>query len=1305
MHMKRILLLFVVFLIGHYSQAQPGSWPSYTNTWVYDFGTNTGTGQLNGAAYVQGSISTSTPTAASGYLPSPSSGRARLTGHSSGYARWSLAGTTATPSLRFASSHSGRVGKFALYMIANASPVTAVYYTMRFNDSTTTACNWQFALGNTGNHPATDNQIMGTGGISAAGTTSANELFAGVRWQMTGSNFTFAYRDKPNASATITYQPVTTLSFVKGGTYAMEFYCNNSFYEQTYSRGGNSYTLASSTYHMWANGTRLERTAGQYAFPANELPAGNAIDGMVFTGQTSTSGSVNDNAAVLHLNNITVQHATDSAALNALADLLPAQPKGFGNPYTDRSSWDSLRLTGNYNPLINAANSWRTQPLPAITDSIYRLYWTAGNSQSAKSIMTERRQWLSVFTLAECLVNDGTYLPAIRNTIESLITQRSWNFPSEDRDSANFTGTRYSIALCAAAYAHDLAQAIYLLGDKLPDSLRQQVKDALELRIFQPTLQAGTSGEGYASFTALVDKGNHNAACLAGVTGAALTVIEDPVERAQILAIALHYSKNYIAGFTDDGYCSEGLSYYNYGFGFYIQLREKIFQETGGAIDLFSDPKIRTVATFAPRSEIINGLYPSIADCNAGTQPSRSLLFYVNRTLDLGLSNYQTFSYLGRDYSTLPEVMYAFPNTATLASPGTSPTLSTGLRSYFNVAGILTVRPDSSSAFQTGAVFKGGHNGEMHNHNDVGSYSITSGNVMMMGDPGAIPYTAATFNDQRYTYKTINSYGHPVPLINGKQQRTGSTSRAVITDTLFTDTLDRFAMNITSLYKDSVPALNLLQRAFVYNRSSNGYVQVKDSFSFASGVTYVSALTTRVNWRILGPNAIELYSGLQRLRVDIQASTGGYTISSETINEEDGLPYKRLAIQLNGSVTNGTLTMTFSKSEPEPLVRGQWTAADSVWLYNAGTNTGTGQLGGASFDQGTVVNTTTYAGVQGYMPYPQSGSVRLGGTTDGTGKARWWLVGDSADARIRFASSYGGKVGKLAMYDIAQATAVSTLYYTITFNDSTTTQANWQFLIGRTNGSASSTNRINGTSALPGSGTTATPEVFTAVRWLMEAGVFTFAYRDKPTTVATIAWNTVAGISFLKGGSYNMEFYCNNDANAQTYTRAGNTYTVPSHSYQVWANNTQLTTGGSANFPGGELVTGGILDGFTLTGQTSISGSTNNSAAQLWLGDLQVDHKPATGSLRMAAPASPVTFDVRPQAAAGVAIFIGNTQEAGAGSLVLRDLSGQQLAVKPITLVKGHNQVQWPLNTYAKGVYMISLHQAGLPVQTRKIIL
>ena len=79
---------------------------------------------------------------------------------------------------------------------------------------------------------------------------------------------------------------------------------------------------------------------------------------------------------------------------------------------------------------------------------------------------------------------------------------------------------------------------------------------------------------------------NWNSVCHAGVVGAALALLSDPNERALFIYGAEKYSPFYLSGFGDDGYCSEGLSYWNYGFGNYLQLAMAVEHATKGNIDL-----------------------------------------------------------------------------------------------------------------------------------------------------------------------------------------------------------------------------------------------------------------------------------------------------------------------------------------------------------------------------------------------------------------------------------------------------------------------------------------------------------------------------------------------------------------------------------------------------------------------------------------------------------------------------------------------------------------------------------------------
>ena len=58
---------------------------------------------------------------------------------------------------------------------------------------------------------------------------------------------------------------------------------------------------------------------------------------------------------------------------------------------------------------------------------------------------------------------------------------------------------------------------------------------------------------------------------------------------------------HYLSGFGEDGYCSEGLGYWGYGFGHYLYLAQILYDFTEGRIDLFAfnnAEKMKNVGTF-----------------------------------------------------------------------------------------------------------------------------------------------------------------------------------------------------------------------------------------------------------------------------------------------------------------------------------------------------------------------------------------------------------------------------------------------------------------------------------------------------------------------------------------------------------------------------------------------------------------------------------------------------------------------------------------------------------------------------------
>ena len=632
----------------------------------------------------------------------------------------------------------------------------------------------------------------------------------------------------------------------------------------------------------------------------------------------------------------------DEARVKAVADMLPEQPTGLGKPIGDREAWDKLGEDEAAAKVIAKAEALLKEPLPEQSDDLYLDFSRTGNRTRWQKVMGQRRGRVPTLVLAECLENKGRFLEAFEQLVEALCAEPTWVYPAHDRSLANFNGKTIDIDLASSALAWSLATADWLLGDKLSAETRELIRDNVRRRALDPFLDM-VNGKRGANWW-MKTTNNWNSVCLAGVTGAALEQVESREERAQFVAGAEEYSRNFLRGFTPDGYCSEGLGYWNYGFGHYVLLSETIHQATGGQLDLFARPEAEAPATFGARIQIINGVSPAFADCGIHTRPSYSTTYYVNRRFGLGLREYDELPTLATG-SLFQAMIFGFPNSVSDTAPADE-AAGPELRTYFEQAGVLISRPLPGSNCRMGVALKGGHNAEHHNHNDVGSYVVVIGERPVLLDPGSEVYTARTFSSRRYESKLLNSYGHPVPVVAGKLQSPGGKARAKVLKTDFTDAADTFALDLKAAY--DVPDLKALERTFVYSREGAGALTITDRVEFESPQAFSTALITLGQWKQTGPGSLMICDE-EGVRVDIESPDCEFATEAEEI-DEDGARPTRIGINLTEPVKAATVTVRITPFDDLPGDGGLLRNGGFERL-NQGWNLGRDRMGSIAAEQ------------------------------------------------------------------------------------------------------------------------------------------------------------------------------------------------------------------------------------------------------------------------------------------------------------------------------------------------------------------
>lgn len=99
---------------------------------------------------------------------------------------------------------------------------------------------------------------------------------------------------------------------------------------------------------------------------------------------------------------------------------------------------------------------------------------------------------------------------------------------------------------------------------------------------------------------------------------------------------------------------------------------------------------------------------------------------------------------------------------------------------YLPSVQIMVARQTPGTSAGLTLAAKGGHNGEHHNHRDVGSVVVALDGVPLLVDAGQPTYTAQTFGPDRYGIRAMQSAWHSVPAPFGLEQGTGSAFAATV---------------------------------------------------------------------------------------------------------------------------------------------------------------------------------------------------------------------------------------------------------------------------------------------------------------------------------------------------------------------------------------------------------------------------------------------------------------------------------------------------------------------------------------------
>lgn len=295
---------------------------------------------------------------------------------------------------------------------------------------------------------------------------------------------------------------------------------------------------------------------------------------------------------------------------------------------------------------------------------------------------------------------------------------------------------------------------------------------------------------------------NWCAVCCGGGGLAAVALMDERDDAAQVLAEAYPRIVRFLNEGGVDGGWPEGTGYWGYGVSHAALLADAVRIITGGRMDLFEHPYLQATWQFplyfhCPPAGTIN-----FADCGYGL-PNRELTLQIGARTGEPHAVWYFEQFPG--YGRLPLVWYD----EQLASR-----LPTDLPQSIHLRGIdwAALRsgwdPDA-----TIVGLRGGNNGENHGMLECGNFTVNSRGERLIMDHGAAQYTHEYFSGDRWDFYRASSHGANVVLVDNADQLPGRDAAGTITDFFTSEGFDYLCLDATGAYPDFVQSI---QRRVVF---------------------------------------------------------------------------------------------------------------------------------------------------------------------------------------------------------------------------------------------------------------------------------------------------------------------------------------------------------------------------------------------------------------------------------------------------------------------------------------------------------
>jgi hypothetical protein len=429
-----------------------------------------------------------------------------------------------------------------------------------------------------------------------------------------------------------------------------------------------------------------------------------------------------------------------------------------------------------------------------------------GNRTDYERLSFEKRNQLWDLMMAESIEGKGRFVDQIVNGIWSISEESFWGISAHvgaQKAGAGLPDVEDPIVdLFAAETASVMAWTDYFVGPQLEKAsklIRPRIRYEITRRILTPmeTAKYGWMGGGKPDA-----KLNNWAPWIASNYLTAFLLIEkNDTKRAEDMNRTIKIVDQYLNGLGVDGGCDEGPSYWTAAGGCVYDVLN-LLHDANNKLNYYHNPFIQKMGSYIYKTHIAGKYFINVADAHPTLTPNGLMLYRFGKDMDdkqmmaFGSWAFHAFPDENTNYEQFHRTRGLY-NLSAINSCASYPAKEDDVKdAWYSDVQLMASRSNNGLFLSA----HGGNNGESHNHNDVGDFTVYANGLPVIIDVGSGTYTARTFGKDRYKLWFNTSPYHNLPVINGKEQ--GSTGAYEATDVVYNQNknITTLSMNIAKAY-------------------------------------------------------------------------------------------------------------------------------------------------------------------------------------------------------------------------------------------------------------------------------------------------------------------------------------------------------------------------------------------------------------------------------------------------------------------------------------------------------------------------